>query len=162
MPEENIGANIHSGIKIRPATEVDQPTITAMIRTADINPMGLDWRRFLVAEEQGQIVGIGQIKPHGDGSRELASIAVSPDRQHQGIATRLIEALVASESGPLYLMCRQQLEGFYSRFGFNRLTGDQMPPYFRRMTRLAAIIIFVASRLRHEEIQLIVMKRNCV
>jgi N-acetylglutamate synthase-like GNAT family acetyltransferase len=131
-----------------------------MIRAANINPMGLNWERFLVAEGQGQIVGIGQIKPHHDGSRELASIAVIPERQHQGIASQLIEALIARENGPLYLMCQQTLQGFYARFGFKRIKQDQMPRYFRRTTRLAAVFISIASVLSQEKIELIIMKRD--
>lgn len=63
-------------ITIRPAVEADQPVIRAIIRAAFINRTGLDWRRFLLAEDQGRIVGVGQVKPHADGSRELASLAV--------------------------------------------------------------------------------------
>ena len=47
------------------------------------------WPNFVVAEDGGTIVGIGQVKTHGDGSRELASIAVIPARQSQGIGGRL-------------------------------------------------------------------------
>lgn len=131
-----------------------------MIRAADINPLGLNWERFLVAEDRGQIVGIGQIKPHGDGSMELASIAVIPERQNQGIASQLIKTLIATESGTLHLMCRQALEGFYTRFGFRRINRDEMPRYFRRMVRLAAVFISVASMFGEERIELIVMRRD--
>src|SRR5690348_16699724 len=93
------------GVGIREATEADQATIRAIIREAQLNPMNLDWPRFLVAEDGGQVVGIGQVKPHSDGSRELASIAVIPSRQRGGIGRQLIRALLAREAGPLYLVC---------------------------------------------------------
>ncbi|MFN8386101.1 MAG: hypothetical protein U0X92_06720 [Anaerolineales bacterium] len=36
-----------------------------MIRLVGINPMDLDWKRFVVAvNDEEQIVGTGQIKPH--------------------------------------------------------------------------------------------------
>ena len=36
------------------------------------------------------MVGVAHIKAHGDGSRELASLAVVPDRQGEGIGGALI------------------------------------------------------------------------
>ena len=67
------------------------------------------------------MVGMGQVKSHGDGSRELASIAVLPKRQGQHIGTAVINALLAREAGVvLHLSCRRELEGYYERFGFRR------------------------------------------
>jgi hypothetical protein len=44
-----------------------------MVREARINPRNLHWSRFLLAEEGGRIVGIGQVKIHKNGTREVAS-----------------------------------------------------------------------------------------
>lgn len=129
---------------IRPAQAEDQKTITRMIHDAGINPISLDWQRFLIAEDDGQIIGIGQIKVHGDGSRELASIAVIPSRQGQGIGSEIIRTLLTRESGRLYLTCRAQLETYYARFGFRRIERDEMTPYFRRIMRLASIFMTLA------------------
>jgi len=155
-------------IHIRPATQADQKTIERIIRDANINPMSLDWRRFVVAEEDGdpepcpeqsrrgsrRIIGVGQIKPHDDGSRELASIAVIPERQRQGIASEIIRALLAKEQGDLYLICRDELESLYARFSFYRIDPKEMTPYFRTIIRVVNIFARVAGRRG------IVMKRN--
>jgi N-acetylglutamate synthase-like GNAT family acetyltransferase len=117
----------------RPATEADAPTIRRLIREASLNPFGLRWQRFLVIEAAGQVVGIGQIKPHDDGSRELASICVAPSHQGQGIGTQIITTLLANEPGSLYLMCRPPLATYYQQFGFQRLGLDEMTPYFQRI-----------------------------
>jgi N-acetylglutamate synthase-like GNAT family acetyltransferase len=141
-------------IHIRPATHADQPTISRIIRDAGINPMSLDWRRFVVAEDNDEIVGVGQVKPHDDGSRELASIAVISERQRQGIASEIIRVLLAKEQGDLYLICRDELEPFYARFGFYRINSKEMPPYFRTIMRVISIFARVAGRRG------IVMKRE--
>ena len=109
--------------QIRPATQADQPAITAMVRAAGINPLSLHWPRFRVAEDAGRVVGVAQIKVHGDGSRELASLAAAPDRQGEGIGGALVQHLLALPEGqpPLYLMCAQPLESYYTRFGFRRV-----------------------------------------
>jgi N-acetylglutamate synthase-like GNAT family acetyltransferase len=141
---------------VRAATATDEPVIRAIVNQAGINPLGLTWPRFLVAEAQEKIIGIGQIKPHADGSRELASIAVIPAWQGQGIARTVIQRLLAQESGPLYLMCRPSLEPFYARFGFLRIEPETMPPYFRRLSRLVNL---AARLLGGRTAGVIVMKR---
>ena len=133
-------------IQIRSAIQADQKTIARIIRDAGINPMSLDWHRFVIAEDVGAVVGIGQVKQHSDGSRELASIAVIPKRQRQGIASEIIRALLANERGDLYLVCRDELESFYARFGFRKIGQREMSPYFRRLMRVMNVIARVVGR----------------
>ena len=128
-------------VTIRPATEADQQTIRRLIKEANINPISLNWPHFVVAEDDGAIVGVGQVKPHGDGSRELASIAVVRARRSSGIGRALIEALLARErGGVLYLTCRRELEGYYESFGFRCLERAEYPPYFRRLMPLVNLV----------------------
>jgi amino-acid N-acetyltransferase len=127
-------------IVIRPATADDQYAITAIVRAARITPCDLDWRRFLLAQWGQDVIGVGQVKPHADGSRELASIAVVPEWQGQGVGGALVRALMARETGPLYLMCNAHRESYYQRFGFRRLGIAAMPAYFRRIGRMAPLI----------------------
>jgi len=127
-----------TAVILRLATATDAPDIRRLIQVVQINPTGLSWKRFLVAvDEQGKLVACGQVKPHNDGSRELASIAVDPAWQHQGIASRIILCLLAENPPPLYLTCRAHLESFYNRFGFYSIPESAMPIYFRRIHRLA-------------------------
>jgi N-acetylglutamate synthase-like GNAT family acetyltransferase len=144
---------------IRPATAADQAAITAIVRAARLNPLDLDWRRFLVAEADGQITGVVQVRPHSDGSRELASLAVLPAQQGRGVGGALIGALLERERGPLHLMCEEHLAGYYARFGFRRLALDEMPRHFRRFARLVQIIGFFA-RLAGQRVGLAVMVRE--
>ena len=126
-------------MRIRPATEADQPVIRRLVRQAGINPMNLHWPNFLVAqEEDGAAIGIGQVKPHNDGTRELASMVVVSERRGQGVGAALIERLIADRPGQiLHLTCRLQLRGYYERFGFRALARDDYSPYFRRLMPIA-------------------------
>jgi amino-acid N-acetyltransferase len=142
-------------ISLRPAEATDSPHIHQLVRTAHINPAGLDWRRFTVAEtELGEVVGCGQIKPHRDGSNELASLVVDPAYQGQGIARRLVSHLVENHTGILYLMCRASLGGFYKKLGFEVIPESQMPKYFQRISRLASL----AEILQKQGEKLLVMR----
>ena len=126
---------------IRPAAQEDFPTIRSLIHTVKINPTGLDWRRFLVVVTPlGELLGCGQIKPHGDQLREMASIAVLEHVRGQGVARAVIEALLALElERPIYLMCRARLKELYAKFGFQNIGMDKMPLYFRRISRVEQI-----------------------
>jgi N-acetylglutamate synthase-like GNAT family acetyltransferase len=141
-------------VTIRPATQADQETIRRLISEANLNRMSLRWPHFVVAEDGGEIVGIGQVKTHGDGSRKLASIAVIPARQSQGIGSAIIRRLLDSEQGVVHLTCRRQLQGYYERFGFRRVDRADFAPYFRR---LIPIINVVARRFG---IEILVMRRE--
>lgn len=101
-----------------------------------INLIGLDWRRFFVIrDEDGRLLACAQVKPHRDGTRELASLAVIPACRAQGLARRLVEHLLAHNPPPLYLTCARHLRPLYERFGFRWLRQDEMPPDLGQLSR---------------------------
>ena len=146
----------NNGCLIRAAQAGEAAAIKALVYSERLNPTGLDWRRFLVAvDEKGNVFACGQIKPHRDGSLELASLVVSPERRGTGLARRLIEALVAISDSDLYLTCRVSLGGFYEHFGFQAIGQEEMPGYFRFVSR----IFHFLQRLTRTE-GLLVMRRR--
>jgi N-acetylglutamate synthase-like GNAT family acetyltransferase len=142
---------------IRPATALDQAAIEMIVRAARIIPTGLDWPRFLVAEESGGLIGVGQVKPHRDGSREVASIAVVPEWQGRGVGAAIVRGLIARENGVLHLMCLSTNAPFYERFGFRPIDRHEMPPYFRRMARIATLFELL---VRSDARRLVVLRRE--
>ena len=147
-------------IAIRPATAADQPTLSAMVRDARLNPFRLHWGDFLIAEDEGHIVGIGQVRPHGDGSRELSSLVVAPERQAQGIGSQVVEALLARETKPTYLFCRDRLASFYERFGFQLVERRQLPRALARMHRVANLMTSVEALFRSRHERIVAMRRD--
>jgi len=140
---------------IRPARETESGQIRDLIHEVGINPMGLDWRRFVVAvNNRDEMIGCGQLKPHGPEVMELASIAVHPEHQGKGAARAIIEHLLRDSPRPLYLMCQSSLGPFYEKFGFQGISYEEMPRYFQRMSKLAGL----ATTLARREERLLVMK----
>jgi len=142
---------------LRSARESEAGQIKDLIHLVGINPMGLDWKRFIVAvNDQDQIIGIGQIKPHGANAEilELASIAVYPEHQGKGAARAIIEHLLKDSPRPLYLMCESSNGSLYEKFGFYEILFDEMPRYFQRLSKLAGLMSTLARRDEH----LLVMK----
>lgn len=125
-------------VTFRSATADDAAAIKSLIRLVRINPMDLDWRRFLLASSaDGELAACIQAKPHADGTLELASLAVRPAWRGRGLARRLVEGLLSQSPRPIYLTCRSGLESFYQKFGFRTLAADELTPYFRRLQKLA-------------------------
>jgi len=127
--------------KLRKALEGDSGRIKKLVIEADINPSGLDWRRFTLAvDEEDNLLGCGQLKPHGKAVLELASIAVRPSYQNQGIARAIIENLLEGSPRPIYLMCTSSMGPLYEKFNFHKLDYDRMPRYFQRISKVAGVM----------------------
>ena len=140
---------------IRPARETESAQIRDLIHLTGINPMGLDWRRFVVAvNDRDEMVACGQLKPHGKEILELASIAVYPEHQGKGLARAVIEHLLENSPRPLYLMCESSLGSLYEKFGFRAISYEEMPRYFQRISKLVGL----ATSLARREARLLVMK----
>jgi N-acetylglutamate synthase-like GNAT family acetyltransferase len=133
--------------KLRPARESESAQIRDLIRLVRINPMGLDWKRFIVAvNEKDEMIGCGQLKPHGEDILELASIAVYEEYRGMGVARAIIEHLLKDTPRPLYLTCESSNRGLYEKFGFRVLAYEEMPRYFQRLSKLARLIFRLARR----------------
>jgi len=91
---------------------------------------------MIVASEDGRLLACAQIKPHSDGTRELASLAVIPECRGRGLARRLVEHALAQNAPPLHLTCARRLQPLYERFGFRRLRQNEMPPDLGWLARM--------------------------
>ncbi len=137
---------------IRPATAADDATIRQMVRAAHLDPTSLKWEHFLVAEQDGKIIGIGQIKPY-PGCPELGSLVVLPEYRRQGIAAELIAALQARAGRPLYLLCQHHMADYYARFGFRRIHYWDAP-------RLLKLKLLIPTLFRVFGIRIVAMRQD--
>lgn len=133
-------------VSIRMAVREDFPAIRSLIHQSGINPTGLKWERFVVAEMDGDFAGCGQLKPHSDGTLELASIAVVPPFRGRGVADAVIRHLLGQAPRPLYLNCRSGLQALYEKYDFRVLGEQEMPPSQRRLFRLARVFMKFVGR----------------
>ena len=105
-------------VTIRAASARDEAVIASLVRSERMNPFDLDWRRFLVATDAQGVAGAVQMRNHFDGSRELASLVVRPDARRQGIAARLIDALMLFARGRVYMITGARFARHYAHWGF--------------------------------------------
>ena len=147
-------------IHIRPAVEADQLTIVSFIHQAKINPRNLRWERFLVAEENEEVIGIKQVKVHKHGTREVASGFVLPEYRRQGIIAKLMNEILSREKGTLYLMCRDKRASYYEQFGFRKVDRTQLPLDFHKEYRIERIITTLVSIFSKDQVHIIPMRRE--
>ncbi len=148
---------VQDGFTLRQATAQDAFRIRQIIYQVQNNPTALNWKRFTLAiDPAGRIIGCGQVKVHADGALELASLAVLPEWRGRGVARKIIEHLLGQNPGRIYLTCGSRLEPLYQKFGFRSLEIEEMTPYYKRLSRMAALFNRLTSRPDH----LSVMRRN--
>jgi len=87
-----------------------------------------------VAEDNGRVVGVRQVRVHKGGTREVASGLVIPEYRRRQISARLMHEILARERGPLYLMVDEKWAHYYEQFGFQRAAPNRLPSDFARST----------------------------
>lgn len=145
-------------IYIRRAVECDQPAIKTLIREAGINPFHLHWQNFIVAQASQGVVGCGQLRPHGDGSAELASLAVRQDWQGRGIGAALMQTLISTSAGGLFLMCEGRMQPYYEAFGFEVVSAGELPREMRFFFGLGQAFTWAARTLFGQPARIVAMR----
>lgn len=146
-------------IRVRPATERDQQAIKALVRSERLNPTGLVWTNFIVATDNGILLGAVQLRKHRDGSRELGSLVVSRPARGQGIAARLIDALLSMEQGRLHMITGAAFALHYRRWGFQLVLPHAAPASVRRNYRIGQVMGAVRRFLRRPNTRLAILER---
>ena len=172
--EEHVPAKLYEGgvrrcgrcdtqpvdLAVRRAGPDDQPLITAMVRRARLNPAGLHWEHFVVGELDARAVGIAQLRSHSDGTKELASLVVEPGHRGHGIATQMVEALLADVTADVYTLIDSRFASHFSRWGFTPVAPRDLPQLVRRTYLVGRAVTTVGSLLRRDRIRLIPLLRR--
>ena len=144
--------------RIRRATADDQPIITRLVRRARLNPRGLDWHGFVIAEAGAVPVGVAQVRQHPDGSRELASLVVLPEYRGGSVAGRMVDALLADETDPVFTIIDRPYVQHFTRWDF-RPVGEGLPRSMARQLRIGQIVTSIGSLLSRRRIRLQPLRR---
>jgi N-acetylglutamate synthase-like GNAT family acetyltransferase len=148
-------------VDIRPATESDSEAIRSLIHEADINPRDLDWRRFLVADDGGEVVACAQVRVHRQGTRELASVAVREARRGEGIGRRISEAMIEREpTRPLFLYAEAANVPYWTKFAFAEVEDAALPPDMRRAVVATRRLIRAHNLVTRHHYRIVVMRRD--
>ena len=118
---------------VRPAVAADEAGVRRLMRGERVNPFGIDWRNFVVAEAAGEVVGCAQLRPAGPEAVELGSLVVRADLRGAGLGARLIEAALARAGGRrVFAVTAAARAGYFARWGFRPVGGAAAPRSVRR------------------------------
>jgi N-acetylglutamate synthase-like GNAT family acetyltransferase len=146
-------------VVVRRARPDDQPVITAMVRRARLNPAGLHWEQFVVGERDGRAVGVAQLRRHSDGTKELASLAVEPGAREHGVATQMVDALLAGETAAVYALIDRRFVGHFARWGFRQVGRSELPRSVSRIYLIGRAVTTLGSLLRRQRIRIVPLLR---
>ena len=86
-------------------------------------------RDFVVAEDDGQLVGAGALKTVWEDLGEVCSLAVAESHQRRGIGASVVENLLgqAAMLGLRRVLVLTYLPAFFARFGFRPADKHDLP-----------------------------------
>lgn len=105
-------------IAITPAQEKDSEQIFHLAKSFDLDCEEFSWKQFLVARNNGSIIGIGRLREYEE-CIEVATVGVIPEERNKGIGTAIVNELVKIGPPEIYVSC--VIPDFFSRFGFQPL-----------------------------------------
>ena len=86
-------------------------------------------RDVIIAEEEGQLVGVGSLHLSWDALAEVRALAIAPDFQRQGIGRQIVEALLVEGRAlgvNTFFTLTYQPE-FFGTMGFSEVTKEELP-----------------------------------
>ena len=116
----------------RQGRKEDEWLITKTMMKSLMNPLNIDARRFVVAEEKKKVIGWAQLRPLqlDNGCWELASVYVNPMYRKRGIGSQLVRQIIQTkdEEQPIqiYALTLASTLSWYQRLGFDCI--DTPPP----------------------------------
>ena len=106
------------GMTLRRARDADAASVVRMLEAAGLE-VAFAPDEFLVAEQAGEVVACGRLKPLDDGTLELASVAVQERLRGRGIGERLVRALLDGADRPVVALALAP--AFFERLGLQRV-----------------------------------------
>ena len=120
---------------IRSAEPTDRANVEALLVAAGLPIDGVaeHFASFFVVDDGGRIVGVAGIELYGEHAL-LRSVAVADDAKSSGVGTlltqRVLEEAAARGARAVYLLTTTA-ERFFPRFGFERITREDVPDGLR-------------------------------
>lgn len=86
-------------------------------------------REFILAEDDGKVVGVGALHLIWDELAEVRTMAVSPEYKGQGVGRKIVEKLIEEGKvlGVSQFFALTYQPGFFAKLGFNELPKEQLP-----------------------------------
>lgn len=121
-------------MRLRRATRDDADWINAAYASVHFQPSDVDRELLIVAEEEGERMGIGRLVPAGERAYELGGMLVFERYRGRGVARAIIDELLRHAGGAeVYCIPFAELEPIYAKAGFAVIEEDDaLPEYVKK------------------------------
>lgn len=108
---------------------INQHAEKGMMLPIALNQIYEQFRDFIVAEEEGEIIGCGAIHVAWDNLGEIRSLAIEEGYRRKGLGSLLVKKLLSMareiEIKKIFILTYQV--DFFKRFGFNIIEKEMLP-----------------------------------
>ena len=137
---------------IAPASLRDLDDITALLVASKLPIEGLaaHLANTLVVRDGPGVVGVAALEVYAGGAL-LRSVAVDERVRGRGVGQRLVEASLARARQlgvPAVFLLTETAEAFYPRFGFTRISRDEVPEDVKRSVEFTSLCPVSATVMR--------------
>ncbi|CAM9843521.1 unnamed protein product, partial [Ectocarpus sp. 8 AP-2014] len=105
-----------------------------------MNPMSIDVSNFICAEQEGALVGFGQVRPIGGSNYELASLHVDESYRGRGIGSSVVRQLVKGYIRNLFLLTLESTVPFYEKNGFAVAPANEIPTVLKAERAVGSLL----------------------
>ncbi len=86
-------------------------------------------REFILAEDEGHIVGVGALHLIWDALAEVRTMAVAPAYKGKGVGRKIVETLLEEgrELGVTEIFALTYQPGFFAKLGFYEVQKEELP-----------------------------------
>ena len=120
----NLTTGLLEKTEVVPALPQDMNFILLMATRDRLDTRNANYRDFLVAKAEGEIIGFGRLKKHGTFT-EMGTFDVVPEYRSQGVGHKLMNHLLEKANDEVYLLTT--IPEYAYRFGFRLL--EKVPPF---------------------------------
>ncbi|MEW6117583.1 MAG: GNAT family N-acetyltransferase [Nitrospirota bacterium] len=111
-------------VTVRHATEADMPFIEEKIHRYGFDDHNLNHRQFVVAAENGAIIGFGRLQQIGE-LYHIGCVAVVEERRGMGIGSLIMQHLLDIAPVDMVYVLTDQVD-YFRKFGFSEMeTGSK-------------------------------------
>jgi len=119
------------GITFGRARKKETETVLNIIENEpDLSPEDFDYKQFVVARLNEDIIAFGRLLPHAKSEVEIKSVWVHPKQRHKGLGTfimrKLLQQAKKNKLPKVYMRIFLDMEEFYLELGFRR--ARTLPP----------------------------------
>lgn len=141
-----------TGVDISRASADERAAVFGLLEAAGLPREGLDahFASTLVARKDGRIVGSVALELYPNGAL-LRSVAVADSLRGHGLGRQLTQAaidLAASAKAPAIYLLTTTAEHFFPKFGFARITREEVPADVQGSVEFASACPASAAVLR--------------